>query len=50
MKYQVGDRILIQDFIELLINKKKNKEQFLFQLSDEKKIEDNDKIFKRRRF
>ncbi len=46
MKYQVGDRILIQDFIELLINKKKNKEQFLFQLSDEKKIEDNDKIFR----
>ena len=38
MKYQVGDRILIKDFIVLLINKKKNKEQFLFQLSDEKKI------------
>lgn len=45
-KYQVGDRISIEDFNKLLIRKMHGKKQFLSQLFEDKEKEDNDKILR----
>lgn len=45
-KYQVGDRISIDDFNKLILRKAKGKKQFLQQLFGDKEKEDNDKIFR----
>lgn len=45
-KYQVGDRISVEDFNRLIVRKAANKKQFLQQLLNEREKEDNDKIFR----
>lgn len=45
-KYQVGDRISIEDFNKLILRKATGKKQFLQQLFGDKEKEDNDKIFR----
>lgn len=45
-KYQVGDRISIEDFNSLVIREASRKKDFLSQLFGDKKKEQNDKIFR----
>lgn len=45
-KYQVGDRISIEDFNNLVIRKASRKKDFLSQLFGDKEKEQNDKIFR----
>lgn len=45
-KYQVGDRISLEDFNSIITRKAKNKKKFLEQLFGDRKKEDNDKIFR----
>ena len=46
MKYQVGDRISLEDFNNLITRKATNKKAFLEQLLGDKQLEDNDKILR----
>ena len=45
-KYQVGDRISIEDFNNLILRKASRKKDFLSQLFGDKEKEQNDKIFR----
>lgn len=45
-KYQVGDRISIEDFTSLVLRKASRKKEFLKQLFGDKEREQNDKIFR----
>lgn len=45
-KYQVGDRISIEDFNNLVLRKASRKKDFLSQLFGDKEKEQNDKIFR----
>lgn len=45
-KYQVGDRIAIEDFKKLVVRKASGKKDFLSQLFGDKEKEQNDKIFR----
>lgn len=45
-KYQVGDRISIEDFSSLVLRKASRKKDFLNQLFGDKEREQNDKIFR----
>lgn len=45
-KYQVGDRISIEDFHKLILKKAKDKRNFLKMLFGDREKEDNDKIFR----
>ena len=46
IKYQVGDRISLEDFNSFVTKKAKNKKNFLEQLFGDKKREDNEKILR----
>lgn len=45
-KYQVGDRVTIEDFQKLILKKAKNKSYFLELLFNDKTKEDNDNMFR----
>lgn len=45
-KYQIGDRISIEDFNKIILKKAKEKKNFLKMLFGDKEKEDNDKIFR----
>lgn len=45
-KYQVGDRISVEDFNKIIFRKARDKHSFLKQLVGDKEKEDNDKIFR----
>lgn len=45
-KYQVGDRISLKDFNNIILRKAKQKKDYLSMLSGDKEREDNEKIFR----